>query len=56
MVPMKRASSVEYRIDRAVRSFQRSRWPVIAQGATLTALAVSGGSMLFSVLTHVVGG
>ncbi len=56
MVPMKRVSSYEGRIDRAVRSFQRSRWPVVAQGVAVTTLAVGAGSMLVNVLSHVVGG
>lgn len=56
MVPMRRVSSYEIRIDRAIRSFERSRVAVVVQGVTMAVLAIGGVSMMLNVLAHVIGG
>ncbi len=56
MVPMSRESSYETRIDRAIRSFGRSRFAVVVQGVTMAVLAIGGVSMMLNVLAHVIGG
>lgn len=54
MVPSSKKAQVNHGVERAIRSFSRSRWPVVTQSVLLGVAAVGATSMMFNVLSHVI--
>lgn len=54
MVPSSKKVQVNHGVERAIRSFSRSRWPMVTQGVLLGVAAIGATSMMFNVITHVI--
>lgn len=54
MVPNRKTVQVSHGVERVIRSFSRSRWPMVTQGVLLGVAAVGATSVMFNVITHVI--